>query len=42
MLSESDKDLIVQYYSDGLTMESIGVFKLLKPLIQENQNEKGY
>lgn len=25
MLSESDKDMIVQYYSDGLTMESIGL-----------------
>lgn len=25
MLSESDKDMIVQYYSDGLTMENIGV-----------------
>ncbi len=25
MLSESDKDMIVQYYSEGLTMESIGL-----------------
>ena len=25
MLKESEKDMIVQYYSDGLTMESIGL-----------------
>lgn len=42
MLSESDKDMIVQYYSDGLTMESIGLkFKRSRRTVGRVLQERG-